>query len=72
MMQTWLLLEVRQTVAPLASSVTPGKTHSTNVICLFMQFCDRGSLDQAILRGRFIRKADSTPDMVSNAWWHKL
>ena len=71
MMQTWLLLEVRRAVGLLASLVTPGRT-CADVSCLFMQFCDRGSLDQAILRGRFIRKADKTPDMVSKAWWQEL
>ena len=68
MMQTWLLLEVRQVVELLASYVTPGRAHSTDVYQLSMQFCDRGSLDQAILRGRFIKKADKAPDMVSKAW----
>jgi hypothetical protein len=37
---------------------------------MIMEFCEKGSLERAVLRGKFIRREDRQPEMVRQgmAW----
>lgn len=33
---------------------------------MIMEFCEKGSLERAVNQGRFIRRADKLPELVSH------